>query len=245
VRRCAGDLDYPQVVKGPTGSGSARVRFAATPAQLLERFAEVARLGETDGDPPPMLQDMIRGESVCYSGLFRDGRPLAEFMWRRLREYPATGGPTATGESIRDDEVRAHCRTLCEALRWSGPTAIEFKRDARDGVPRLMEINPRISGAVEFSIRCGVDFPRLYVDACRGRPFEPVLDYPVGRRLSFLSLRILLAVTSPAERLPLLRDLSRLDPFDVDWRDLRPTLRQTRAAWWDYRTLRRRGTPGS
>ena len=239
LRRYAGDLDYPQVVKGPGGSGSARVRFASAPAQLLERFSEVARLDEVDGSPPPMVQEKIGGESVCYAALCRDGRPLAEFMWRRLLEYPATGGPTAAGESIRDDEVRAHCRSLCAALRWSGPADIEFKRDLRDRVPKLMEINPRFWGPLELAIRCGVDFPRLYVKACLGRPFAPVLTYAVGRRLSFLSPRILLGASAPSERLPLARDLCRPDRFDIDWRDLKPTLRQMRATWWDYRKLRR------
>ena len=243
LERAAQGLAYPQVVKGATGSGSTRVRYAASPAQLIEQFVEVARLGAGDASPP-MVQEQIVGEGVGYAGLFRQGQPLAEFMWRRLQEYPATGGPSAAAESIADDGLRSLARTTFEALRWTGPAMIEFKRDRRDGTLRLMEINPRFWGSLELAIRCGVDFPRLYLDACLDRPFAPVLSYRVGRRLSFLNYKLLRGLASPAGGFSLLWDLARPLQFDIDWRDLKPTLREVRAIWWDYRSLRQRGAPG-
>lgn len=242
LRRSAPGLEYPLVVKGPSGSGSKHVRFASSPDQLVQQFIEVSRLGAAEGASPPMVQEQISGEGLGYAGLFHAGRPLAEFMWRRLAEYPVTGGPSATAESIVDQTLGDLARRTFEALRWTGPAMMEFKRDQRDGTPRLMEINPRFWGSIELAIRCGVDFPRLYLNACLERPFEPVLSYAVGRRLSFLSYRALRALSNPADRWSFLADLAHPDRFDIDWGDLRPTLREIRATYWEYQDLRR-GAP--
>ena len=80
--------------------------------------------------------------------------------------------------------------------------------------------------------------------ACLDRPFAPVLSYRVGRRLSFLNYKLLRGLSSPAGGFSLLWDLARPLQFDIDWRDLKPTLREVRATWWDYRSLGQRGAPG-
>ena len=59
---------------------------------------------------------------------------------------------------------------------------VEFRID-RHGKPWFMEVNGRFWGSLQLAIDCGVDFPWLYYQLCRGRQVEPVMDYAVGRRL--------------------------------------------------------------
>ena len=42
---------------------------------------------------------------------------------------------------------------------------IEFRIDSRDGVPKIMEVNPRFWGSLQLSILSGVDFPYLLYKA--------------------------------------------------------------------------------
>lgn len=228
LERIAEGLEYPVVVKGTQGSGSSRVRYAASPHELVQHYREIAAMIPR-GDPP-LVQELVRGEGVAYAGLFRDGVALASFMWRRVKEYPASGGPSAVAQSIADAELAAHAQKLLGALNWTGLAMVEFKRDHRDGTPRLMEINPRLWGSVELTMRCGLDLPHLYAEACLGRfPNNP--GYECGRRMSFLFPNaLLLASASAADGARLLADLVLpRSSFDVCLDDLHTLPRQLSA----------------
>jgi predicted ATP-grasp superfamily ATP-dependent carboligase len=230
LERVAAGLEYPVVVKGTQGSGSSRVRYAASPQELVQRHREIAQM-IPDGEPP-LVQEQVRGEGVAYAGLFRDGVALAGFMWRRLKEFPASGGPSAVAQSIVDRDLAGHAQKLLGALSWTGVAMVEFKRDHRDGTPRLMEINPRLWGSVELTMRCGLDLPRLYAQACLGQfPGDP--GYECGRRMSFLFPNaLLLASASIADGARLLADMVLpRSSFDVCLDDLRTLPRQLSATF--------------
>jgi predicted ATP-grasp superfamily ATP-dependent carboligase len=65
---------------------------------------------------------------------------------------------------------------------------VEFKVDPRDGIPKLMEVNPRFWGSLQLAIVSGVDFPYLLLKIARGESFEPILRYTVGKRCRWLLL---------------------------------------------------------
>ena len=124
----------------------------------------------------------------------------------------------------------------------TGPASVEFKRDEKTKRwrPPHHGRSLRVSGARWSSgIRCGVDFPRLYLDMCLERPFEPVLEYQAGRKLSLLRERVMLELSTGTKWPAFLLETLRPDEFDIDWGDLRPTLRELRATYWDYHELRR------
>ena len=131
-----------------------------------------------------LVQERIpaEGEGLGYFALYgQDKQLLAQFMHRRLREYPIEGGPSTLREGIWDEQVAADARRLLEGLGWVGVAMVEFKRDPRDGVAKLMEINPRFWGSIALAIFSEVDFPVLAARATVGCPTEPVLEYPRGR----------------------------------------------------------------
>ncbi|MCZ7584034.1 MAG: ATP-grasp domain-containing protein [Deltaproteobacteria bacterium] len=107
------------------------------------------------------------------------------FFHRRLRELPPSGGISVLSEAIPPDPEAARAgRALLEALHWTGPAMVEFKRDA-DGRPCLMEINGRFWGSLQLAIDAGVDFPALLVRAAQGDAIVPP-DYKSGTRLRYL-----------------------------------------------------------
>ena len=110
------------------------------------------------------------GEALGVSLLFnQNAEPRALFVHKRLREYPLSGGPSTLRESVVRPEVAELAVRLLRALNWFGLAMVEFKVDPRDGVPKLMEVNPKLWGSLSLAIASGVDFPALlYRLAMRG-----------------------------------------------------------------------------
>ena len=94
-----------------------------------------------------LLQEVIPGpdENVLLSGTYHDAdsRPRAVFTGRKIRQQPTGFGDTRAGESLWSDELADVTLRLLAALRYHGVCDVEFKRDARDGRLKLMEVNPR------------------------------------------------------------------------------------------------------
>jgi hypothetical protein len=56
-----------------------------------------------------------------------------------------------------DPQLLEHAERILEALKWHGVAMVEFKRDTRDGVPKLLEINGRFWGSLQLAVDSGVD----------------------------------------------------------------------------------------
>jgi predicted ATP-grasp superfamily ATP-dependent carboligase len=63
---------------------------------------------------------------------------------------------------------------------------VEFKVDPRDGIPKLMEVNPRFWGSLQLAIYSGVDFPNLILKMAMGEEVAPVMEYQAGKRCRWL-----------------------------------------------------------
>ncbi|MEK6227684.1 MAG: ATP-grasp domain-containing protein [Chloroflexota bacterium] len=156
--------------------------FAVTYAEDLEQLrTKLARIGEV----PVLMQEYYPGEGHGVGILLHEGRALAAFQHRRLREFPLTGGTSSFRESVAlDPALYGHAVRLLERLGWTGPALVEFKIGA-DG-PRLMEINGRVWGSLPLAVKSGVDFPALWLDLYRSGPppigVPPKTEYRIGVR---------------------------------------------------------------
>ena len=181
-------LAPPFVVKAAVGEGAREVRYADGWNDLHRRAADLAGLGSL------LIQERAAGAGYGVSCLFgQDGRRIASFVHRRLRENPPSGGASVLRESVRWPELEALGVAILRALDWRGLAMAEFKADAQ-GRPLLLEINPRFWGSMPLAVAAGVDFPRLYVEEALGRRPAPVTTYPAGvraHRLLFAGLAVL------------------------------------------------------
>lgn len=159
--------EFPVVAKDPYGSG--KIRYIGSPREF-ERL-------DFNGS---LLQEYIPGQGYGFFALFNRGKVRAYFMHRRKREFPVTGGPSTCAESIYDEEVKRLGLQLLESLRWHGVAMVEFKKDSRDGVFKLMEINPKFWGSLDLSIASGVNFPVLLANMALYGDIEPVFRYDTG-----------------------------------------------------------------
>ena len=102
----------------------------------------------------------------------------ASFTHRRLREFPVSGGPSSLRGTFRHEQAEADAVRLLRGLNFSGPAMVEFKVDPRDGLAKLMEINPRFWGSLPLAIRAGVDFPVLTYRLAMGETISPPVPAP-------------------------------------------------------------------
>ena len=111
-----------------------------------------------------VLQEFIPGtdgDGVNYNSYWVDGRPAAEFTAVKVRGGPPRLGSPRVLVSRRVADVLEPGRAILRALRFSGYACTEFKRDARDGQLKLMEVNGRHNLSTALAVRCGIDFPWL------------------------------------------------------------------------------------
>ncbi len=177
-------LSYPVVIKPRTGSGAVALSYPKNSCELKQQYLAIhSRF------PYPLIQEFIPREGPGYGASFlidENQRVKASFVHKRLREYPVTGGASTLRESVRYDEIRDMALSLLKALDWFGVAMVEFKLDPRDGIPKLMEINPRFWGSLSLAIHAGVNFPYLLFLMSQGRNFEPVENYQTGKKSRWL-----------------------------------------------------------
>ncbi len=129
---------------------------------LMARYDEACTLL-----PPEMLmvQEFVPGggeAQFSYAALCKEGRPLASVVARRTRQYPNDFGRLSTYvETVDVADVAAPAARLVAAVGLTGLVEVEFKRDARSGLYRLLDVNPRVWGWHSLCARAGVDFPYL------------------------------------------------------------------------------------
>lgn len=201
------------VVKPLHGSGSRGVRYNPK-FQPLDAEAFVGQFGAA------LVQERIApdGDAIGVSFLFdREGRPVAHFCHKRLRQFPNNGGPSTDRIGIENDDLVQMSMTLLSALNWKGVAMVEWKTDPGGLKPKLLEINPRFWGSLELAIRSGVDFPVLYARAAAGEDpgsIEPKLGVRCRWLIPGDILRWLTA--RPNERESLTEFLSNL-PLAEEW----------------------------
>jgi predicted ATP-grasp superfamily ATP-dependent carboligase len=176
----AGDLEYPCILK-PYRSHERGMRKKVlevhTRSELFASYREHAARGVRF-----MVQEIVPGgddELFGYLGFWdASQRERAWVTKRKLRQYPPGFGDGSYQVSVECEEVADLARDLLSTLGYRGLVGVEFKRNARDGVFRLMEINPRTVSGNQLAISAGVDFPWIAyrhlcgeeVEVPRGRP---------------------------------------------------------------------------
>ena len=137
-----------------------------------------------------ILQEYIPGPASHH--YFVDGfldahhRVRAVFARRRLRMYPPRFGNSSYMVSIPLDAAAPAVESitgLLTKLGYRGVFSAEFKKDDRDGLFKLLEVNARPWWFVEFAANCGVNVLEMAYRDALGEPVAMVHEYETGRYL--------------------------------------------------------------
>jgi D-aspartate ligase len=163
-----------------------KIAMAETEQQLMEQY----RLA-SEASPEVIAQEVILGADVdkrvylsCYDAR---GQRIGNALLRELRCDPVGFGPATITEPILDPEVDDVCDRFLRRIGYVGICEIEMKRDTRDGRPKLIEANPRLSGSGDAAPHAGVELAWLHYLDLIGRPVTPVT--PSSRDFRHVVLR--------------------------------------------------------
>lgn len=173
--RLNGILDsvaFPVVVKPAYSRTRTSAGWVAGAAHYVRSTAELRRVfaeNEYLAFHTSLIQERIVGPGVGLFALFDQGRLVADFSHRRLREKPPAGGVSVLSESVPvDPRLREHAIRMLSPIQWHGVAMLEYKRDDRTGDYVLIEINGRFWGSLQLAVDAGVDFPFLTWQLARG-----------------------------------------------------------------------------
>lgn len=116
---------------------------------------------ELVGAEQVIVQQMIPGggeNQLSYAGLWNRGEPVISVTAQRLRQHPIEFGNTSTYVVTADvPEVSAAAETFLRSIRHHGVVEMEFKRDPRDGILKLLDVNPRPWNWLGLAAAAGID----------------------------------------------------------------------------------------
>jgi D-aspartate ligase len=175
---------FPVMLKGIDGT---RLEARTDRKMVLvhserELLAQYARF-EDPASPNLMLQEYIPGDDDTvwmFNGYFNDDSVcLAGFTGRKLRQYPVHIGATSLGVCLPNETVRRLTTTFMAAVGYRGILDIGYRYDARDGLYKLLDPNPRIGSTFRlFVAENGLDVARsMYLDLT-GQPQPPLPVVP-------------------------------------------------------------------
>ncbi len=193
VEAIARDLPYPVIIK-PVYSpdwkraavtsvfGQVKAMQVSEPQQLIDICRTLLSLNSVF-----MVQEIITGPDdnlITFLGYFGSGgQVLAGCVRKKLRQFPPGFGYCCLTESVNDQEVFDLSVKLFRTLDYRGIGCAEFKRDPRDGTPKLIEINTRAVRTSMLAVAVGVDFPWIaYQDCTQSGDVVPALGGQVPVR---------------------------------------------------------------
>lgn len=179
------DCDLPVVLRPTYGRGGRGVEYINNREGLAPVFKT---LNSQYG--PILAQEMIpggMGSIYLYSTIIDKQQNFrVTYMSRSLRTKFSHGGPGIVGEPLYDGELKKNAEKLLKVIgNWYGPVNVEFKRDERDGILKLLEINPRYWGYSYLSTAAGINFPYLTVKLAMDEPFKDIHEF----RTDIVSIR--------------------------------------------------------
>jgi len=172
---------YPVVIKPHCGEkfglkASERYAVAGNREEYEKQLARMQKY-----DPTPIVQQKIDGDGMGVSLLMDgDGRLTSALCHRRIREYPASGGPSTCCESFYDEQMIDQAHRLLRSFGFTGMAMVEFKGDC------VLEVNPRVWGSFPMTERTGSPFVCNYARAAAGEKLNYTpRDYEIGVRMRF------------------------------------------------------------
>jgi predicted ATP-grasp superfamily ATP-dependent carboligase len=248
---------FPVMLKGIHGGRlQARGRKPMEIVSSSEALLEAYRRMEDPLSPNLMIQELIPGaddQVYIFNGYFNDrSECLVGFTGFKVRQYPVHIGCASLGECRYVNEVARLTIEFMRAIGYRGILDIGYRLDPRDGLYKVLDINPRVGQAFRlFVAENDHDVVKaLYLDLT-GQEQPPVVSRE-GRRWAIEDFDLVSCINyyregtlGLVEWLRSFRGVEELAWFD--WRDPAPLLEMfSRLArqfgGWAAKRLKRQGS---
>jgi len=148
------------------GRSGKKMVIARSKEELLGQYHAM----EDGSHPSLMLQEYIPGgdDSVWMLNGYFDERAecLFSITAKKIHQTPVYTGMTALGVCLPNHAVESATKTLVRAVGYKGILDIGYRYDARDGLYKLLDVNPRLGATFRLFVgHDGMDVTRAqYLD---------------------------------------------------------------------------------
>lgn len=185
---CSG-LEYPFIIKPRVGYGSIGFHKIDDEEELRKHFDDcVQKFGGM------VVQEYIPQTGVqykCEVFIDKKGNVKSAHVFDKTRWYPIDGGSTCCSTAVFRPDIVETCTKLLQVIGWKGYGDVDLIEDPRDGIAKVMEINPRITASVKICFKSGVDFARQIVEFETGKEVTDYKTYSIGNTLRYMHTDLL------------------------------------------------------
>jgi biotin carboxylase len=181
VARITRELGPPWVLKRRFTAGGAGMSFHTDQAQLERKLGLI-----DDPRSMPMIQEYIPGPGRQEFHLVADrSSEIKSILCPRIvrRSNRLHNDNTGSAESSAHHPFVPLVAKLVKEIRWQGTLTIQTKVDLRDGLPKLVEMNPRLGLHTWFRTELGYNEPLVCLSVAKGEEVPEFRNYPEGNLL--------------------------------------------------------------
>jgi len=174
-----GRVPFPVMVKPRRGMGAVGLHRMETPEELRRHYETIK---QQHGDL--LIQEFIplAGGTQYQAEAFldADSRMKVCLVISKTRFFPVTGGTSTANVTIHRPDIQESVRRLLEGIEWTGAADVDLILDPRDNVPKIIEINPRVTAGIKIGFAAGIDYADLHVRLATGQPIPQIDSYKLG-----------------------------------------------------------------
>lgn len=164
---------FPLALKPRKGSGSRGFHKAENREQLQALLDS----GEVKVEEYVIQEFIKEGEThrVSYTFIDDNGVAKTSLMAKSIRPYPLVVGTNSLFMTCYMPDIAEQSERLLRLMGWHGYASVCFIESDEDHVPKVMEINGRISASLKTSVLCGAHIVQQMLERAFG---EEVTAYP-------------------------------------------------------------------
>ena len=207
------ELGFPIVLKAKKGSGYSGVKIINKRSELRKKYDDLINVDTKNENIYDhrniIVQEYIPGDihDVCIFA--NHGHIIRAVTQKRIKTLPVIGGGGIWNITTNNVRLIEYSKKLIHTIQYHGPAQIEFKLD-KEGMPRLIEINPKFWGTLDLSIQAGVNFPLISARVAMGEKLNPNYCYKEGFEYIWIFPYQFVSFLRTKEKVKCLLDLRRL-----------------------------------
>lgn len=182
-------LKFPVMVKPARGIGAVGLHKFDKPDDLLRNYDSIRnKFGNLQiQEYIPQTETQFQAEAFC------DGNSKMKvcMVIAKPRFFPVTGGTSSCNFTIKRPDIENNVRRLLEGIGWIGSADIDMILDPRDNIPKILEINPRVTAGIKIGFEAGIDYADLQMRLAFGQQIPEITTYKLNVILRNLCLDFL------------------------------------------------------
>jgi predicted ATP-grasp superfamily ATP-dependent carboligase len=176
--------NYPVLIKPAISAGARGIVFCNNKEDILKEFYQVQnQYGQS------YIQEYVPQTGIQYkvdAVMDKNQIVYAAVAYSKLRYYPINGGSSVLNKTEHRSDILQQAVKVMNELKWVGLCDFDFITDPKDGIVKLMEINPRFPESYRATVAAGVDMSKIIYQLAIGQKPQPQLKYKENQYTRFL-----------------------------------------------------------